>query len=268
MKKLISANSQFKINTPAAVIAKWQPLALEDGDDATTISILDVIDDWYGVSAQRIHNALRSIGDKPVTVLINSPGGDLIEGIAIYNLLKNHSQPVHVKVLSMAASAASVVAMAGDTIEVMTGAQIMIHNTWSFVAGNKNDLREAANYLDKYDTEMKAIYSARTGKSADELQELLDAETFMGGEEAMALGFADKVSDQEPRKEPDAKLVALRAIESSLQASGLSRTDRRELIKQITDGKPSAAVTSKPSAAELQETATLAANLKNILMES
>ena len=231
--KLKSANSNIRLETPANIIAKWQPMS-EVKESDTSISILDVIDPWYGVSAQRISSALRAIGDKPVTVLINSPGGNGYEGIAIYNLLKSHSQPVAVKILGIAASAASLVAMAGDTIEVMEGSSIMVHNAWGFVVGNKFDLAEASLHLEKFDGQMKSIYQSRTKLELDKLTELMDAETYLTGEEAIALGFADTTSTEKIQAAATPHLAALRTIESALQASGLSRSERRKLLKNYT----------------------------------
>lgn len=262
MNKLISANSDLTLRTPAGIVAKWKPVAEVKGEDAT-IAIMDMIDRDFGVSAQSVHEALQAVGDGPVNVLINSPGGDAFEGIAIYNLLKSRGN-VRVKILSMAASAASIVAMAGDEIEVMAGAQIMVHNAWAFAIGNKHDMRQAAETLDKFDAQMNAIYAERSGRTVDEVAALLDAETWMGGDEAVALGFATTTSAEKAKQEPSARLVALRTIETALQASGLSRSERREIVKELT-GTPSAAVQDvTPSADSLKETAALAANLQNI----
>src|SRR5690606_23214700 len=122
------------------VLAKWaeRPQAAE-GDDPNTISIYDVIgEDWWtggGFTAKRAAAALRSIGKNPVTVNVNSPGGDMFEGIAIYNLLREHPAEVTVNVMGLAASAASIIAMAGDKINVALGSFVMIHNAWGIVIG-------------------------------------------------------------------------------------------------------------------------------------
>lgn len=137
------------------MLAKWlqTPVAtIQDGD--TTISILDVIDvideDFWsgdGVTANRISAAVRSIGNRDVTVRINSPGGDMFEGIAIYNLLRSHPAKVTVEVLGWAASTASIIAMAGDDIRMGLGSFMMVHNAWGMVVGNRHDMREAASHL-------------------------------------------------------------------------------------------------------------------------
>src|SRR6185436_2438068 len=132
-------------------LERWAPdLMAAAASEESTISVLDPIgvDPWTGegVTAKRIAAALRSIGaDKDVVVNINSPGGDLFEGMAIYNLLREHQGKVTVKVLGVAASAASIVAMAGDEIQIARAGFLMIHNTWVIAMGNRNDLREIAD---------------------------------------------------------------------------------------------------------------------------
>src|SRR5690606_12912230 len=114
--------------------------------DSDTITILDVIGyDWWsgeGVTAKRIEAALRKIGNKPVSVLINSPGGDFFEGVTIYNLLREHPAQVTVKILGLAASAASVIAMAADRIEIANLGFMMIHNTQWVAAGDRHVMKE------------------------------------------------------------------------------------------------------------------------------
>src|SRR3990167_3051983 len=120
-----------------AVLARWNSaLAAKDekDEDEDTINIYDVIgfDPWTGsgMTAKRIAGILRNIGKKNVTVNINSPGGDLFEGIAIYNLLRDHDGEITVRVIGLAASAASVIAMAGDTIHDARAGFMMVPNVW------------------------------------------------------------------------------------------------------------------------------------------
>lgn len=121
-------------------VDRWEPaVCAAAGDAANSISIYDSIgENWEGtgVTAKRISAALRSIGDKDVVVNVNSPGGDFFEGVAIYNLLREHAGKVTVRVLGVAASAASVIAMAGDEILMGDGSFLMIHNAWAVAVGN------------------------------------------------------------------------------------------------------------------------------------
>src|SRR5690606_11960490 len=155
----------YQWDAPSNVLAKWAQMpvaAIKDSD--TTISILDVIgeDFWTGsgVTANRISAALRSIGNKDIIVRINSPGGDMFEGIAIYNLLRAHPARVTVEVLGWAASAASIIAMAGDDIRMGLGSFMMVHNAWGVVIGNRHDMRDAATLFDRFDAALADIYEA------------------------------------------------------------------------------------------------------------
>ncbi|KLB48562.1 peptidase, partial [Xanthomonas euvesicatoria] len=104
-----------------------------------------------GVTARRVAGALRAMGKGPVTVNVNSPGGDMFEGLAIYNLLREHDGEITVKVLGLAASAASIIAMAGDTVQIARAGFLMIHNAWVMAVGNRNDLIEVADTLKPFD---------------------------------------------------------------------------------------------------------------------
>src|SRR5690606_18430633 len=153
----IARPQNYQWDAPSDVLAKWaeHPFAAAPDADAT-ISIFDVIgeDSWTGggVTANRISAALRAIGNRNVTVRINSPGGDMFEGIAIYNLLRAHRAKVTVEVLGWAASAASIIAMAGDVIRMGLGSFMMVHNAWGMVIGNRHDMREAASLFDGFDS--------------------------------------------------------------------------------------------------------------------
>lgn len=225
---------------------RWQPglhaAAAGDGADDRSISILDVIGyDWWtgeGVTARRVAAALRSLGPGPVTVNINSPGGDLFEGLAIYSLLREHQGHVTVKVLSLAASAASVVAMAGDTVQIARAGFLMIHNGWVIVSGNRNDLREIAEWLEPFDASMADIYAARTGADPKAMAKLMDAESWVGGSSAIDQGFADELlpSDQVGQGEAKAHASAVRRIEAALRASGLPKSEAVRLISEFKSG--------------------------------
>ena len=163
--------------------------------DGATISIFDAI--RSGETAPRIAAALRQIGERPVVVEINSPGGDYFEGVAAFNLLARHPAPVLVQVLGLAASAASVVAMAGGQIQIARNAEIMIHNAEGIVVGDRADMRSFAAVLEQLDAAITTTYAARTGLDAAEVARLMDAETFMGADRAVDLGFADALMDSD-----------------------------------------------------------------------
>ncbi|MBV2144867.1 Clp protease ClpP [Falsochrobactrum sp. TDYN1] len=236
----------YQWDTPSGVLTKWSehPLAATPGADGdTTISMFDVIgeDGWSGggVTANRISAALRSIGSKDITVCINSPGGDMFEGIAIYNLLRAHPAKVTVEVLGWAASAASIIAMAGDDIRMGLGSFMMVHNAWGLVIGNRHDMRDAATLFDQFDAAIADIYAARTGMERAHIEQLMDAETFMAAAQAVEYGFADVVDDAEIHPETNApaqvrpEIHAKRRIDAALAQQGISRTERRKMFCQI-----------------------------------
>jgi len=267
--KSFARPQNFQWDAPSDVMAKWaeRPLAAES-DDPNTISIYDVIgeDFWTGggFTAKRMSAALRSIGKNDVTVKINSPGGDMFEGIAIYNLLREHPAKVTIDVMGWAASAASIIAMAGDDIRMGLGTFMMVHNAWGVVVGNRHDMADASTLFEGFDGAIADIYQARTGLDAKAVAKLMDAETFMGASDAVAKGFADSVNeslkaDGADAKNLDSRLMARRQTEAALAKAGYPRTMRSEMLTQLTNsptrdaGQNSAARDAGVNAASLRE---------------
>ncbi|WP_337037835.1 MULTISPECIES: head maturation protease, ClpP-related [Pseudescherichia] len=245
-----------KPDLPAAAMERWNGgiRAARDGDNS--ISIFDVIgaDYWgEGVTASRIAGALRSLGGADVTVNINSPGGDMFEGLAIYNLLREYDGKVTVKVLGLAASAASVIAMAGDDIQIGRGAFLMIHNCWVYAMGNRHDLAQIAADMEPFDKAMSDIYQARSGLDAETVEKMMDGETYIGGSDAVAKGFADSLlSADEIADDDDSPAAALRKLDALLAKTDTPRSERRKLLKALSGSKPGAVATSEgtPGATE------------------
>jgi ATP-dependent Clp protease, protease subunit len=231
----------FQWDAPSDVLAKWGETPLAAAEEPGTITIFDVVGDdmWTGggFTAKRMSAALRAIGKNDVKVQINSPGGDVFEGIAIYNMLRNHPAKVTVEVMGWAASIASVIAMAGDEIRMGLGSFMMVHNAWGVVVGNRHDMREAADLFDGFDGALVDIYEARTGLKRAEIEKLMDAESFMGPTEAVEKGFAD-VLDEALAAEVDANnsdrgLMARRQTEAALAKAGFTRNQRSEMILEL-----------------------------------
>ncbi len=158
---------------------------------------------WWGPEegvcvARNFRKALAGV--KNVTVRINSPGGDVMAGAEIYSALREHSMNgkgrVTVQITALAASAASVIAMAGDTIQMYPVSYMMIHNPWTFAMGDSKELRKAAKTLDVISEGLINAYQQRTGKSRDELKRLLDNETWMSAATCVEEGFADEIVGQ------------------------------------------------------------------------
>jgi ATP-dependent Clp endopeptidase proteolytic subunit ClpP len=164
----------------------------------TVVSIYDEIG-AYGVSAKAFLSAAREISARDIVLEINSPGGDVFAGIAMYNGLRalaDAGKTIKVKIMGIAASAASLVAMAGDTIEMPANTMMMIHNPWTFAMGDADEMRATADVLDGISNGLIATYAKRTGKSNEDIKVLLDAETWFSAEEAVAAGFATTVTDK------------------------------------------------------------------------
>jgi ATP-dependent Clp endopeptidase proteolytic subunit ClpP len=150
-----------------------------------------------GFTAADVANAIKEAGTfSAIALRINSPGGDAFEGIAIYNLLRSQKKNITVSVDGLAASAASIIAMAGDRIEIGSNAMIMIHNAWSLAAGDAKELRAQADILEKASTSIAQTYTERTGKTLEDITAMMDAETWLSAEDSLEHGFADALQEQ------------------------------------------------------------------------
>jgi ATP-dependent Clp endopeptidase proteolytic subunit ClpP len=183
---------------------QWGFALRGEGTDTVEIDVYDAIGDYWGdgsISARTVRNTLRSAQDaKTIKLKVNSLGGEVFDGLAIYNQLKNHSARKVVEIDGVAASMASILAMAGDEIHMPEASWMMIHNPWGFGIGESGDIRALADLLDKQKAALVNIYAERTGVSAAKVAELMDAETWMSGKEAVDLGFATKVVSQKQSK--------------------------------------------------------------------
>ena len=282
MKHKIQSRGLRSEMSPRA-LDKWNPAiqaAVENTSE--TITIYGVIgEDWYGegVTLKRIDAALRAIGDREVIVYINSPGGDMFEGIAIYNRLLEHSQKVTTKVLGMAASAASIIYLAGAERQVASSAFLMIHNCWTYLAGNRHYLRDVASDMEEFDAAMCDLYAETSGQTPESMAELMDDETFIRGKRAVELGLATSVlaagEVTERETEESAQANALKAMDTALAKAGMPRSERRELFTSFKSsmpraaggGTPRAASTDKPNAVAPDLSASLAqvAAITNLL---
>lgn len=170
-----------------------------DGDEGgantgpgAEIFIYDEIGGSFGVSADEFVKDLQGITDDNITVRINSPGGSVFDAVAIYNALIQHKASITTRVDALAASAASIIAMAGDRVEMMVGAQLMIHDAMGVEMGNAKDMREMATFLDRQSDNLASIY-ANKGGDAQDWRALMLAETWMFAQEAVDFGLADSV---------------------------------------------------------------------------
>ena len=154
---------------------------------------------WWGdeVTPKQFKDDLDALGDiKRLDIYINSGGGDVFAGQAIHSMLKRHAASKTVYIDGLAASIASVIAMAGDKIIMPANAMMMIHNAWTIAAGNKEHFRKLADDMDKIDSSIVTTYQAKTGIDEDEIKALMDAETWLTAEDATAQGFADEIEKE------------------------------------------------------------------------
>lgn len=248
IKASITGRVQFDARPDA--LERWEPEVRAAADGDATITIYDVIGQDYwsgdGVTAKRISAALRSIGERDVTVNINSPGGDFFEGVAIFNLLRAHPHKVTVKVMGLAASAASVIAMAGDEILMGEGSFLMIHNAWAVAVGNRHDMAAAAEQLAPFDEAMAQVYAARSGMTPADAAVMMDKETWLTASQALEDGLATGMIDGKELTRSDDTSASgnkryLAIVEASMAKAGHSRSTRRDVLKNLFTGKPGAA---------------------------
>lgn len=163
------------------------------GDEAE-VFIYDIIDPFFGIGAKQFADDLKEIGDvKTINVRINSPGGDVFDGLAIFNQLDRHKARIVVDVDGLAASIASIIAMAGDEIRMAANSMMMIHDPWTIAVGNAVELRETADTLEQIGNQLVGTYARRTGTDSEQLETWMADETWFSAEEAKEHGFADTV---------------------------------------------------------------------------
>lgn len=269
----VNARPGLRSEMAPSALDRWNSGVKAASEDDNTISILDPIgEDWYGngVTSKRVSAALSAIGKKDVTVSINSPGGDYFEGLAIYNLLRDHPAKVTVKIVGIAASAASVIAMAADEVQIARAGFIMIHNTWVVGAGDRHALRDIADWLEPFDMTAIDIYAARTGLDDKVIAGMLDRETWIGGADAVDKGFADsllsadEIENRAAQSLDERPKAAAHKLDTLLARLNVPRSERRELIQALKGGMPGATATGMQDAAVISEVSNLLASLKSI----
>jgi ATP-dependent Clp protease, protease subunit len=178
-----------------------------------------------GVTAAGVAAQLKQAGNvDAIHLRINSPGGDPFEALAIKNLLDSKNIPVSVFIDGEAASAATILMLAGKTITMGEGTMLMLHNAWTFTAGNAAELRKTADDLDKVSGEMRKLYATRTGLPEDQLQAIMDKETFLTAEESVQMKFADDIAKKQTGVIIGTMAVKVTVDTSELTAA-LSETD-------------------------------------------
>ena len=185
-----------------------------------------------GVTAKTVKQQIDQAGPfTRLSVRINSPGGDAFEGVAIHNLLRAQKKPVDTVVDGIAASAASIIAMAGDTITMGNNAMLMIHNAWCSCTGYADDMRKTADTLDKVSASVAQTYIDRSGLSAADVKELMDSESWLSASECIDKGLATTIAEAD---ENDDAAMALAGSFKALKR--LHNVPRKLRADELSDG--------------------------------
>lgn len=197
--------------------------------DVAQVYVYDVIDGYWGASAKALVEALAAAGDKHVDMHINSPGGDVFEARAMVSAVRAHQAKGHTVTAyidGLAASAATYLALSGDTVNIAEGGMFMVHNSWTLAWGNKSELRSTADLLEKIDGTIAADYQRKTGAKAEQVIAWMNDETWFTAEEAAAAGFVDNVI-----KAPDSK-------DAKANRWNLSAYAKAPKLSAAADGQP------------------------------
>ena len=162
----------------------------KEGEVIGQVEILDAIDEMFGLNPSELIAKIRAMDVDRIHVAINSPGGSVFGGMGIYSALKSHKAKVTTENMGLAASISSIVLMAGDEIFQRENSMMMLHKSWGITAGNAKELRDMAGVLDKIDTQLISIYSAKTKLDPSIIENYLEAETWFTASEAQEIGLA------------------------------------------------------------------------------
>ena len=173
---------------------KWYNIQGKATDAVAEIYIFDEIG-AYGITAQDFIAEMKEYKDTPVNLRINCIGGDVFDGMAMYNIIKKREAKTTAYIEGIAASMGSVIALAADEVVMAENSLFMIHNAWGGAMGEAEDMRKTASVLEKISGEIASIYKRKTRLSLDRIQDMMDEETWLNAEEAYELGFIDSISD-------------------------------------------------------------------------
>lgn len=231
----------------------WYRIEAKETDETAEIIIYDVIG-WPYNDAFDLVRALGNIKAKNITVRINSPGGDVFDGVAIFNALKDHDARVTTKIEGLAASMASIVALAGDEVQAHKNAMYMIHDPWVLAAGNQYDLREIADILGKIGVNMLDIYYDKSNIGKRELKAMMKEETWFTAAEAKDRGLIDtvleagaakakfdlsifaNVPDELEGADREGATLSKQEIERALRDAGASRSFAKSIAARCSNG--------------------------------
>ena len=215
-----------------------------ENDESRTLFLNGEISDetWYGdeVTPKMFKEELQD-GEGDITVWINSPGGDVFAAAQIYNMLMDYKGNVTVKIDGLAASAASVIAMAGTEVQMSPVAMMMIHNPATIAIGDSSEMKKAIDMLDEVKESIMNAYEIKTGLSRSRISHLMDAESWFNAKKAVELGFADKLlfskeeteAEEEIELDMEAVMFSRKAVTNSLMSKLIPKPEKKTPIEQL-----------------------------------
>ena len=234
--------------------AKAGTYRVENKSDESTVYIYDEIG-WFGLTSEQLVKDINAIDSNVLHLRFNSPGGSVFDGTAVFNAIKQHKSKTITHIDGLAASIASVIALASDEVRMAENAFLMIHDPWSIVIGNADVMREEADLLDKVGGVIAKTYMDKSGKDEKEIKELMNNETWMTAEEALEMGFIDAIDKNTDDEKARATMFDLsvfanvpetlsemkatkkdlnqRDLEKSLRDAGYSRNQAKEIVAKV-----------------------------------
>jgi len=227
---------------------------IENKNEESTVYIYDELG-WFGLTSEQLVKDINAIDSKVLHLRFNSPGGSVFDGTAVFNAIKQHKSKTITHIDGLAASIASVIALASDEVRMAENAFLMIHDPWSIVIGNADVMREEADLLEKVGGVIAKTYMDKSGKDEKEIKELMNAETWMTAEEALEMGFIDAIDKNTDDEKARATMFDLsvfanvpetlsemkatkkdlnqRDLEKSLRDAGYSRNQAKEIVAKV-----------------------------------
>lgn len=265
-RNFVTPRARGRADQPAATGSRRPRnlVTVRESGDVATIRLYDVIDSWggyWGMSAKELALALDVLPETvaEIRLLINSPGGEAFEGVAMLNLLRNHGARVVAVVEGLAASAASVVAMAADEIVMNPNSSLMIHDAWGICLGNAGDMAEYGAFLDKVSANIADVYAAKAGGTADAWREAMHAESWYTAAEAAAAGLADRVGTVDDAGGEPVEVEGLDDVDDDLDDDALDVANRFDLSVFTYAGRQAAPAPAMPAAAATHQPPTASA---------
>lgn len=199
---------RIKNRSPFKLRARAGTYKIENKASEATVYIYDEIG-WFGISAEDFIKDFNAIDAKTINIRLNTPGGSVFDGTAIFNAIRQHKSKTITHIDGLAASIGSIIALASDEVRMAENAFFMLHEAWSIVIGNADIMREEAELLDKVDGVIAKTYMDKTGKDKKEIKKLMKKETWMTADEAKEMGFIDVIDGEKEDEKAKATLFDL-----------------------------------------------------------